>query len=52
MVLLDNGAQINTIMPMYISDHLLHMGLITDLLGVKVTCVGWAMPTRGHWAML
>ena len=40
MALLDNGAQINTIMPKYISDHALQMGPITDLLGAKVTCVG------------
>ena len=40
MALLDNGAQINTIMPKYISDHSLQMGLITDLLGTKVTCIG------------
>ena len=40
MALLDNGAQINTIMPKYVSDHSLQMGLITDLLGAKVTCVG------------
>ena len=40
MALLDNGAQINTITPKYVSDHLLQMGPITDLLGVKVTCMG------------
>ena len=40
MGLLDNGAQINTIMPKYVSDHSLQMGLITDLLGTKVSCVG------------
>ena len=40
MALLDNGAQINTIMPKYVSNHSLHMGLITNLLGAKVTCVG------------
>ena len=37
---MDNGAQINTIMPKYVSDHSLQMGLITNLLGAKVTCVG------------
>ena len=37
MALLDNGAQINTIMPKYVSDHSLQMGPITDLLGAKVT---------------
>ena len=40
MAILDNGAQINTIMPKYVSDHSLHMGLITNLLGAKVTCMG------------
>ena len=40
MALLDNGAQINTIMPKYISDHSLQMGPITNLLGAKVTCLG------------
>ena len=40
MALLDNGAQINTITPKYVSDHLLQVGPITDLIGAKVTCVG------------
>ena len=40
MALLDNGAQINTIMPMYVSDHSLQMRPITNLLGAKVTCMG------------
>ena len=40
MALLDNGAQINTITPKYTSDHLLQIGPITNLLGVKVTCIG------------
>ena len=40
MALLDNGAQINSIMPKYISDHSLQVGLITNLLGAKVTCMG------------
>ena len=40
MVLLDNGAQINTITPRYVRDHLLQVGPITDLMGSKVTCVG------------
>ena len=40
MALLDNGAQINTIMPKYVSDHSLQMGPITDLLSAKVTCMG------------
>ena len=40
MALLDNGAQINIIMPKYVSDHSLPVGPITNLLGAKVTCVG------------
>ena len=40
MALLDNGAQINTITPRYVSDHSLHVGPITDLIGTKLTCVG------------
>ena len=40
MALLDNGAQVNTIMPRYVSDHSLQVGPITDLMGSKVACVG------------
>ena len=40
MALLDNGAQVNTIMPKYINDHSLQVGPITNLMGSKVTCVG------------
>ena len=40
MALLDNGAQIKTIMTKYVSDHSLQMGPITDLLGAKVTSLG------------
>ena len=40
MALLDNGAQINIIMPKYVRDHSIQMGLITNLLGGKVACVG------------
>ena len=40
MAFLDNGAHINTIMPKYVSDHSLQIGLITNLLGAKVTCMG------------
>ena len=40
MALLDNGSQINTIMPKYISDHSLQMGPIANLLGAKVACMG------------
>ena len=40
MALLDNGAQINTITPKYVSDQSLQMGPIINLLGAKATCVG------------
>ena len=40
MALFNNGAQINTIMPKYISDHALQVMPITNLLEVKVTRVG------------
>ena len=40
MALFDNGAQINTIIPKYVSDHSLQMGLITNLLSAKVACMG------------
>ena len=40
MALLDNGAQVNTIMLRYVSEHSLQVGPITDLMGSKVTCVG------------
>ena len=40
MALLDNSAQINTIMLKYVIDHSLQVGPITDLMGSKVACVG------------
>ena len=40
MALLDNGAQVNTIMPRYIKACSLPVGLITDLMGATVACVG------------
>ena len=40
MALLDNGAQVNTIMPRYIKEHSLQVGPIIDLMGSKVACVG------------
>ena len=40
MALLDNGAQVNTIMPKYMSDHSLQVGPTTNLMGSKVTCMG------------
>ena len=40
MALFNNGAQVNTIMPKYESDHSLQVGPITDLMGSKVTCMG------------
>ena len=40
MALLNIGAQVNTIMLKYISDHSLQVGPIMDLKGSKVTCMG------------
>ena len=40
MALLDNGAQVNTITPRYVSEHSLQVGPITDLMGSKVACMG------------
>ena len=40
MALLDNGAQVNTIMPRYVHEHSLEVGPITDLMGSIVACVG------------
>ena len=40
MALLDNGAQVNTIMPKYVSDHSLQVGPITNHMGSTVTCMG------------
>ena len=40
MALLNNGAQINTIMPTYVKSCSLEVGLISNLIGRQVTCVG------------
>ena len=40
MTLLDNGTQINTITPSYVKNHSLEIGLITDLIGRHVACIG------------
>ena len=40
MALLDNSAQVNTIMLRYVHEHSLEVGPITDLMGSRVTCVG------------
>ena len=40
MAFLDNGAQVNTIMPRYVRDNSLHVGPITNLMGSKVACAG------------
>ena len=40
MALLDNCAQVNTIMPKYVSNCSLQVGPITDLIGSEVTCMG------------
>ena len=40
MALLDNGTQINNIMLSYMKSHSLEVGLIMDLIGGCVTCIG------------
>ena len=40
MALLDNGAQVNTIMPRYVKECSLPVGPITDLMDAKVACMG------------
>ena len=40
MALLDNSAQVNTIMPRYVKEHSLQVGQITNLMGSKVTWIG------------
>ena len=40
MALLDNSAQINTIMPSFIETHSLEVRPLSDLVGRSVTCVG------------
>ena len=40
MALLDNGVQINTIMPGYVKSHSLESGPITNLISEGVTCIG------------
>ena len=40
IALLNNGVQVNTITPRYVKEHSLPVGLITDLMGSKVTCIG------------
>ena len=39
MALLDNGVQVNTIMPGYVNDHSLQVGPITDHMASKAACV-------------
>ena len=41
MALLDNGVQVHTVMLRYVKEHSLPIGPITDLMGTKVTCVGF-----------
>ena len=40
IALLDNGAQVNTITLRYVKEHSQQVGLITNLMGSKVACVG------------
>ena len=40
MALLDNGAQVNTIMPRYVNEHSLQVGPITDSWVLKLPVYG------------
>ena len=40
MALLDNGVQVNTVTLRYVNECSLPVGLITDLMGAKVACLG------------
>ena len=40
MAFLDNGMQINMIMPSFVEEHSLDVGPLSDLVGTWVTCVG------------
>ena len=40
MALLNNGVQLNTIMPSFVKEHSLNIGPLSDLVGRRVTCVG------------
>ena len=40
MALLDNGTQINTIMPDFVENHSLDVGPLSDLVGRWFACVG------------
>ena len=40
LALLDIGVQVNTITLRYVKEHSLPVGLITDLMGSKVACIG------------
>ena len=40
MAILDNGVQVNTITQRYVKERSLLVGLITDLMGAKVACMG------------
>ena len=46
MALLDNGVQVNTIMPRYVKEHSLQVGPTTDLMGSRVVCVGLGNAVR------
>ena len=42
MALLDNGTQINTIMPGFVENHSLDIGPLSDLIGRWIICTGLA----------
>ena len=44
MALLNNGTQINNIMPSYVKSHSLEVGPITNMISGRVTCIGLGNP--------
>ena len=52
MALLDNSAQVNTIIPRYVNEHSLQVGPITDLMGSKVTCMGLGNACTRLWGYM
>ena len=50
MALLDNGVQVNTIMSRYVKEHSLPVGLITNLMGSKVTARVHGDPGSSGWS--
>ena len=51
MALLDNGPQINTIMPEFIETHSLDVGPLSDLIGDESSVQAWETSSLNQLAM-